>query len=359
MEGKHLRVLVSVFRRIFTKLLKIPIAVLRRIQIRIIIYLDDMLLMSQTVNSLVIPRNTLIFLLQSLGFVINLQRSILVPLQKIEFLGLEIDSVRMTLTLPQEKVKKLRLKCQKLISNPRTTKEEDDSHFQRDLGIRIVQGDYDSCKVPAGHIERQNRLGFQKFPRLKRMATISKSISKKLCKVGIPRVGSFYIRSMPSDTILPVLEKRSTQPSNRCIPTELETLGATVCFSPFFNDGKSSMKGQNRGGGCNSNNTKLVSTTLVQTGFGIICSRTSASTSVKQHLSKSSGPGTPSCREQNLKTSGLECFRQSLASEGISERAAELITGAKRPGTSFNTNQPGVNGLAGVVNRKLICIHAI
>ena len=63
-------------------------------------------------------QHTLIFLLQSLGFVINLQKSVLVSLQKIEFLGLEIDSVRMTLTLPQEKVKKLRLKCQKLISKP-------------------------------------------------------------------------------------------------------------------------------------------------------------------------------------------------------------------------------------------------
>ena len=69
--------------RIFTKLLKIPIAVLRQIQIRIIIYLDDILLMSQTTNGLEIARDTLIFLLQSLGFVINLQKSVLVPLQKI------------------------------------------------------------------------------------------------------------------------------------------------------------------------------------------------------------------------------------------------------------------------------------
>ena len=141
---------------------------------------------------------------------------------------------------------------------------------------------------------------------------------------------------MPSNTILPVVERRSTQPSNRCIPTELETSGATACFSPFFNDRKSSIIGQNRGGGCNSNNTKLASTTLVQSGSRIICSQTSASTSVKQHLSKSSGPGTPSCREQNPKTSGQKSFRQSLASEGISERAAELIPGARRPSTSFN-----------------------
>ena len=93
---------------------------------------------------------------------------------------------------------------------------------------------------------RADRLGFQKFPRLKRMATISKSIPKNLCKVGIPRVGSFCIKSMPSDTILPVVESRSTQPSNRCIPTKLETSGVTVCFSPFFNNRESSIKGQNR-----------------------------------------------------------------------------------------------------------------
>ena len=56
--------------RILTKL-KIPIAKFRRIQIRITIYLDDTcqsLLMRQAKNYLEIARDTLIFLLQSLGF---------------------------------------------------------------------------------------------------------------------------------------------------------------------------------------------------------------------------------------------------------------------------------------------------
>ena len=92
----------------FSKLLKIPITVLTRIQVKIIIYLYDMLLMSHTINFLQIARDTLNFLLQSLGFVINLQKTVLVPLQKIEFLGLEIDSLR------------LKKEC---------TKQGDDSHF--------------------------------------------------------------------------------------------------------------------------------------------------------------------------------------------------------------------------------------
>ena len=111
--------------------------------------------------------------------------------------------------------------------------------------------------------------------------------------------------------------------------------GLLYAFPPFSIIEKVLLKVKTEGE-CNSNNTKLASTILVQSSSGITCNRTSASTSVKQHLSKSSGPRTPSGHEQNPKTSGLESFRRSLASEGISARAAELIAGARRPGTSFN-----------------------
>ena len=66
-------------------------------------------------------RGTLIFLFHRLGFVINLKKSVLTPIQLIEFLGLMIDSVTMTLSLPEEKVVNLRQKCQNLIQNPQTT----------------------------------------------------------------------------------------------------------------------------------------------------------------------------------------------------------------------------------------------
>ena len=58
--------------RIFTKLLKTPIVILQTINIRIIIYLDDMLLIGQTTEGLNMARDTLIFLLKQLGFMINL-----------------------------------------------------------------------------------------------------------------------------------------------------------------------------------------------------------------------------------------------------------------------------------------------
>ena len=70
------------------RFLKIPIALLRRINVRIIIFLDDMLVMAQTLKEILQAKETMIFLLQNLGFVINFKKSQLTPVKEIEFLGL-------------------------------------------------------------------------------------------------------------------------------------------------------------------------------------------------------------------------------------------------------------------------------
>ena len=49
-------------------------------------------------------------------------------------------------------------------------------HFQRNLVIYNDQRDHAYYRVHAGQIELQGRLGFQKFPEIERMATISKGI---------------------------------------------------------------------------------------------------------------------------------------------------------------------------------------
>jgi len=101
--------------RIFTKLMKIPIAILRRLNMRLIIFLDDILLMATTEKELFQGRDTLIFLLQSLGFLINIKKSQLNPTQKIQFLGVNIDSIKMEVSLPQEKLEKIHSQCQDIL----------------------------------------------------------------------------------------------------------------------------------------------------------------------------------------------------------------------------------------------------
>ena len=61
--------------------------------------------MYQSIENLLVARNTVIFLLQHLGFEINLKKSVMEPVRTIEYLGLVINSIRMTRSLTEEKVK--------------------------------------------------------------------------------------------------------------------------------------------------------------------------------------------------------------------------------------------------------------
>ena len=110
--------------RIFTKLLKISMPVLRRINIRAVIYYDDMLIMGQTMEEILISRDTVIFLLQLLGFVLNLEKSILNPVQEIGFLGAAINSLKMCLSLLQEKVLRFQSQCQDIRAKGQVTVHE-------------------------------------------------------------------------------------------------------------------------------------------------------------------------------------------------------------------------------------------
>ena len=71
----------------FTKILKILIFLLRRLQICMVIYLDNMLLISEKLEKLLMGKDTITFPLTQLGYLINLEKSILTPVQQIEFLG--------------------------------------------------------------------------------------------------------------------------------------------------------------------------------------------------------------------------------------------------------------------------------
>ena len=68
--------------RVFTKLLKIPISLLRKINIRVIIYLDDMLILSHTIREAHMSRDTVIYLLHNLGFTINVKKSFFTNVRK-------------------------------------------------------------------------------------------------------------------------------------------------------------------------------------------------------------------------------------------------------------------------------------
>ena len=98
----------------FTKLLKPVVSFLREQGIKIVVYLDDFLILNECKVKLAQHVEMVKELLQSLGFVINLEKSMLVPDQLMEFLGLELDSRAMSKSLPESKRSSIVGLCKRL-----------------------------------------------------------------------------------------------------------------------------------------------------------------------------------------------------------------------------------------------------
>ena len=75
--------------------------------IQTITFLEDLLIFGNTIEEILVARDSVIFLLQHLEFVINFKKCVLEPTQEIQFLGIIVNSKTMTLSLSQEKVQKI------------------------------------------------------------------------------------------------------------------------------------------------------------------------------------------------------------------------------------------------------------
>jgi len=106
---------LSLSPRIFTKILRPVIRWARAQGIRLSPYLDDILLAAA--SKVQAAAQTLKFRtkLESMGWLVNLSKSVLEPTQVIKHLGFYINTRRMTLTLPKDKVRDLRREAYKLM----------------------------------------------------------------------------------------------------------------------------------------------------------------------------------------------------------------------------------------------------
>ena len=82
--------------RVLTKLLKVPMSVLRRLMIKVIILLDHLFIFWNTMKVVLVTLGFVIFLLQHLGFMMNFKKCILEPTQEIGFLGMVVNSKMIT-----------------------------------------------------------------------------------------------------------------------------------------------------------------------------------------------------------------------------------------------------------------------
>ena len=91
----------------FTKVMKAVVTLLRSWGTRIIIYIDDILIMSESVVLVAQHLQVLIHILQCLGFIINTEKLVMIPTQEIEFLGMRVNTNTLLVSLPADKMKQI------------------------------------------------------------------------------------------------------------------------------------------------------------------------------------------------------------------------------------------------------------
>ena len=106
---------------IFTKLLKLVEAILRRLGIRVVLYLDDMLIMASSKEEARAHLATAIHLLTALGFILNLDKSVLTSTQRVIFLGFCPDSRTMLISLPIPKIQSIQRLIREILPQGQAT----------------------------------------------------------------------------------------------------------------------------------------------------------------------------------------------------------------------------------------------
>ena len=109
---------LNIAPRTFSKIMRRAIQIAREFGIRIVYYLDDTLILAKSPAESLLHTALWALILTELGFVINWDKSQLTPLQIVRFLGVQIDSMKMSFSLPDDKIQMILGFCQRLIQSP-------------------------------------------------------------------------------------------------------------------------------------------------------------------------------------------------------------------------------------------------
>ncbi|XP_063797513.1 telomeric repeat-binding factor 2-interacting protein 1 isoform X1 [Pseudophryne corroboree] len=105
--------------RVFTKVMSVMIAHLRSLGVIIVPYLDDLLIKAPSQQMLLQHALLTYNVLVRYGWILNFKKSHLIPSQRLQFLGMILDTVDQRIYLPEQKVQRIRHLVQ-LVLKPRT-----------------------------------------------------------------------------------------------------------------------------------------------------------------------------------------------------------------------------------------------
>ena len=143
--------------RMFQKMMVEALTPLRGQGVRLVVYLDDILLISPSYVRCLEEVNLLATHLLKLGFVLNLKKSELAPTQEKTFLGTTMNSKLMTFSLPQTKLKTFRSRIVAMVKRAKRDREASLKEWQSVVGTIVSTGD---C-IPAVRLHLNSLLEVQ------------------------------------------------------------------------------------------------------------------------------------------------------------------------------------------------------
>ena len=111
---------LNIAPRTFTKLSAVLLSQLREMGILCFVYLDDWLVAARSREESVVHTEVVLRVLTNAGFIINREKSTLVPTRSIEWLGWTWDTEVSRLTFPSEKVRALVARVRDLVFTRRS-----------------------------------------------------------------------------------------------------------------------------------------------------------------------------------------------------------------------------------------------
>lgn len=108
--------------RIFTKIMKAVMSHLREVHgILLCFYIDDTIIIGETADEVSKGAKLTVMLLEKLGFTVNKEKSVIVPTRKLQFLGFNISTVDLTVTIPPDKCREIKASGEALLQAKRPT----------------------------------------------------------------------------------------------------------------------------------------------------------------------------------------------------------------------------------------------
>jgi hypothetical protein len=107
--------------RVFTKIISVVAAYLRTLGIRLAVYLDDWLIVNQNKRQLLSDRGNCLNLMKSLGFLVNKEKSTLIPTQTLVYLGALFHLDKGLIYPIQDRIVKLNLAIENLLTREKAS----------------------------------------------------------------------------------------------------------------------------------------------------------------------------------------------------------------------------------------------